>query len=138
MKALRRFWIRLVASIARRRDEERLKGEIKTHLGLQTAENIRAGMSPVEARRQAVLKFGAVEAVKEHYRDQRRLPLLENLGQDTRYALRGLARSPGVSLTAIIVLALALARIRRSSAWLTRCSSGRCRLLSAGQDATTG
>jgi hypothetical protein len=43
---------------------------------LQRAENLRAGLSLVEARRQAVLKFGAVEAIKEEYRDQRSLPLL--------------------------------------------------------------
>jgi hypothetical protein len=61
--------MRLSASTMRRRDDERLREEIEEHLALQTAENIRAGLSPIEARRQAVLKFGAVEAIKERYRD---------------------------------------------------------------------
>ena len=65
MKALRRFRVRLIASIARGRDERRLREEIEEHLTLQAAENIKAGMSADEARRQAVLKFGAVEAIKE-------------------------------------------------------------------------
>ncbi len=77
MRALRRFFTRLVASITERRDEERLREEVEVHIGLQTAENLRAGFSPVEARRQAVLKFGAVEAIKEDYRDQRVLPVFE-------------------------------------------------------------
>jgi hypothetical protein len=64
-KLLRRFLARLAASITRRRDEARLREEIEEHLSLQTAENITAGMSPGEARRQAVLKFGAIQAVKE-------------------------------------------------------------------------
>src|SRR5256885_13316836 len=46
-------------------DEDRLQAEIEEHLALQTAENVRAGLSPTEARRQAVLKFGAVESIRE-------------------------------------------------------------------------
>ena len=53
MRALRRFLVRLTASATRRRDEERLREEVEEHLALQTAENMRAGLSPVEARRQA-------------------------------------------------------------------------------------
>ena len=71
MKSLRRFLTRLINSAARREQEERLKEEIEEHIALQTAENIRAGLSPVEARRQAMLKFGGVEAIKEDYRAER-------------------------------------------------------------------
>ncbi len=67
MRTVRRFF-----TAARRLDdqagaEERLRAEIEDHLALQTAENVRAGLSPVEARRQAVLKFGGSR------RDQRTL-----------------------------------------------------------------
>ena len=65
MRALRRFSSGWAPGRARRSDEERLKSEIEEHLALQTAENLRAGLSPAEARRQALLKFGAVEAMKE-------------------------------------------------------------------------
>ena len=88
MRALRRFLKRLTSWATTLEDEERLRAEIEEHLALQTAENVRAGLSSVEARRQAVLKFGAVEAMKESYRDQRGLPFLETLIQDTRHALR--------------------------------------------------
>ena len=70
MRPLRRFFRRLFSWATAQRDEERLRAEIEEHLALQTAENLRAGLSPAEARRQATLKFGAVEAMKESYRDQ--------------------------------------------------------------------
>jgi predicted permease len=106
MKALRRFLKRLTWWTARRRDEEGLQAEIEEHLALQTAENVQAGMSPAEARRQAVLKFGAVEAMKESYRDQRGLPFMETLINDIRHAIRGLRRTP--VFTAAVTLTLAL------------------------------
>jgi predicted permease len=106
MKSLRRFFTRLVSSATRRSQDERLKEEIEEHLALQTAENLRAGLSPVEARRQAMLKFGGVEAIKQDYRAERGLLLIENLLQDLRFALRSLRRTSG--LTAFVVITLAL------------------------------
>lgn len=94
MKSLRRFVQRLGSWTRTQSDEERLNAEIEEHLALQTAENLRAGLSPEEARRQAVLKFGALEATKESYRDQRGIPFLETLLQDVRYALRRLRKAP--------------------------------------------
>src|SRR6516165_5594982 len=94
MKAPRRLLRRLTAWATRTRDEERLRAEIEEHLALQTADNIRAGMTPAEARRQAVLRFGGVEAMKESYREQRTLPAIEKLVKDTRYALRRLRSAP--------------------------------------------
>jgi predicted permease len=108
MKALRRFFARLVTSTMGRRDDERLREEVEEHLALQTAENLRAGLSPVEARRQAVLKFGAVEAIKEDYRDQRGLPFVETLLRDVWYGLRRLRKNPGLTLTVLLTLALGI------------------------------
>src|SRR3954452_20690906 len=102
MKALRRFFARLVTSTMGRRDDERLREEVEEHLALQTAENLRAGLSPVEARRQGVLKFGAVEAIKEDYGDQRGLPFVETLLRDVWYGLRRLRKNPGLTLTVLL------------------------------------
>jgi putative ABC transport system permease protein len=73
---------------------------------MQTAENLRAGLSPIEARRQALLKFGSVEAIKELYRDQRGLPFIETLVGDTRHALRRMRKAPGFTSAVIVTLAL--------------------------------
>jgi len=106
MRTLRRFFKRLTSWARTKRDEERLQEEIAEHLALATEENLRARMSSIEARRQAMLKFGGVEAMKEEYRDQKGLPFLETLAQDLRYAVRMLLRSPGFALIAIATMAL--------------------------------
>jgi macrolide transport system ATP-binding/permease protein len=108
MKSLRRFLARLANFATRRRDEQRLREEIEEHIALQTAENIRAGLTPVEARRQARLKFGAVEAMKEDYRAARGLQFVEHLVQDLRFAIRSLRRTPGLTLFVVITLALGI------------------------------
>lgn len=108
MRGLRRFLIRLSASALRTRDEARLREELEEHLALQTEDNIRAGLPPAEARRQAVLKFGAVEALKEQYRDEQGLPYLEWLLHDVRYALRQLRRAPVFAATATLSLAVGI------------------------------
>ena len=108
MKSLRRFLTRLFHSATPAAQEERLREEIQEHLALQTTENVRAGMSPVEARRQAMLKFGGVEAMKESYRAERGLVFIDNLAQDVRFAIRSLRRTPGLTAFVIVTLALGI------------------------------
>jgi hypothetical protein len=85
-----------------------LRAEIEDHLALQAADNVRAGLSDVEARRQAALKFGGVEAMKDSYRDQRGLPVLETLLRDTHQALRRLRMAPAFTIATILTLALGI------------------------------
>ena len=106
MRSLRRFLNRVINLTTRRTQDERLREEIEEHIALQTAENLRVGLSPVEARRQAMLKFGGVEAMKQDYRAERRLLFIENLLGDLRSAGRTIRRMPG--LAAVIILSLAI------------------------------
>ncbi len=106
MKSVRRFFSRLGSLLGRRSQEARLREEVAEHIALATADKVRAGMSPVEARRQAMLKFGGVEAMREEYRATGGLMMIENIAQDVRYAIRSLERTPG--LTAFVVFTLAL------------------------------
>ncbi len=108
MRSLRRFLTRLLNLVARQAQEERLKEEIAEHIALQTAENLRAGLSPVEARHQAMLKFGGVEAMKQDYRAERGLLFIENLLQDAHFAIRSLSRTPGLAAFVVITLALGI------------------------------
>jgi hypothetical protein len=78
MRAGKRFFARFRNFATGRRSDKRLRKEMEQHLAMQTHENIRAGMSLVEARRQARLKLGGVEAIREEFHAEGALPLLEN------------------------------------------------------------
>src|SRR5262245_44463810 len=89
----------------RKRDDD-LDEEIRTHIDMAVDDHVRAGLSPVEARRRALLEFGGVEQTKESYRDQRGIPFVETLVQDVRFAVRACAKAPAFTLTVVLTLSV--------------------------------
>jgi predicted permease len=108
MRILRAVLLRLGGLFGKGRRDRELADEIDSHVQMQIDDHVRAGMTPDEARRQALVRFGGVESVKEAYRDRRGLPLIETTLQDVRYALRALRRNPGSAVVGILVMALGI------------------------------
>jgi len=108
MRSLRALWIRFRGILLRGDAESDFSAELETHVAMHTEAGVEAGLSEDEARRQALVKLGGAEQVRQAQRERARLMWVENLAQDVRYGARTLRRAPGFALTAIATVGLGI------------------------------
>src|SRR5260221_5164296 len=108
MRRIRAALARIVGVFTGHRADDDLREELQAHLEMETAENVRRGMRPDAARRQAMLASGGLTLAAESVRAQRGLPWLESVASDIRYALRSLRHSRAFTMVVVITLALGI------------------------------
>ena len=113
MRAIRAIWMRL-----RRALDSEFDAELKSHIAMDVENGMQRGLDEQEARRQALIRLGGAEQVRQAYRERATLPWLLDLQRDLRFALRTMARNPGMTAVVILTMAIGIATTATVFTWI--------------------
>src|ERR1035441_1414800 len=99
---------RVTNLFSRSKVDREIDAELQAHIELRIDDNLAAGMTPSEARRDVLLRFGNTTVTRERVAGADLALNLESVWSDLRYSVRQLRRSPGFTATAVLTLALAI------------------------------
>ena len=105
MRKLRALWFRVLCA---RRTQDEFRMELESHVAMDIDDGVRAGLSPEEARRQALIRLGGAEQTHQAYRERRGLPWMESFLRDLRYGVRTLAKHSFATAIAILSIGLGI------------------------------
>src|SRR5580658_3961305 len=108
MGAVRRALSRLGSFFRKPHLDAELEDEIAAHLEMAIEENLRRGLSPLEARRQALVRFGGMDLAKDQHREARGIMKIDIALNDLRYTIRTLSHDRGFTIVAVLILALGI------------------------------
>jgi len=118
MEFLRTMAARVAALFRGRRLDADLDEELRAHLEMAVEANMRRGLTPEAARREALMDLGGVEQIKEVHRERRGLPMIDTTLQDIRFGFRMLWRSPAFSVLVILCLTLGIGANAAVFSWI--------------------